>query len=78
MNIYLDGWFKYHLNIGIDYIIIAEDCDSIIHKDITEKYNNVILYNIFEFFDLNPDMIDKQEELIKIADDIINKNKEKN
>ena len=34
--------------------------------------------NYKDFFDLNPDMVDKQEELIKIVDDIINKNKEKN
>ena len=57
-HIYLDEWIKYHLNIGIDYIIIAEDCDSKTHKDIAEKYNNVILYNIFEFFD-NDDIKNK-------------------
>ena len=31
-----------------------------------------------DFFYLNPDMLNKKEELLKIADDIINKNKKEN
>lgn len=50
---YLDEWIQYHLNIGIEYIIIAEDYGSNTHKNITDKYNNVILYNVLDFFDNN-------------------------
>lgn len=49
-HLYLDEFIQYHLNLGIDYIIIAEDTDSITHKNITDKYNNVTLYNVLDFF----------------------------
>jgi len=49
-HLYLDEFIQYHLNLGIDYIIIAEDIDSKSHKNITDKYNNVTLYNILDFF----------------------------
>jgi len=43
---YLDEWIQYHLNLGIDHIFIFEDIDSDSHKDICEKYDNVILSSI--------------------------------
>ena len=49
-HIYLDEWIKYHFNLGINHIIIAEDLDSKTHKNITDKYNNVTLYNVIDFF----------------------------
>ena len=49
-HLYLDEFIRYHLNLGIDYIIIAEDIDSKSHKNITDKYNNVTLYNVLDFF----------------------------
>lgn len=49
-HIYLDEFIQYYLSIGIDHIIIGEDTDSITHKDIIDKYNNVTLYNVLDFF----------------------------
>lgn len=47
---YLDEWIKYHLDLGIDYIFIFEDIDSNSHKEITDKYDNVLLENITFLF----------------------------
>lgn len=40
---YLEDWIKYHLDLGIDYIEIYEDIDSVSHYNITSKYENVTL-----------------------------------
>ena len=47
---YLDEWIKYHLDLGIDYIFIFEDIDSNSHKEITDKYDNVLLKNVTFLF----------------------------
>ena len=48
---YLDEFIQYHLNIGINHIIIAEDCNSKSHKNIIDKYNNVTLLSVLDFYD---------------------------
>jgi len=48
---YLDEFIQYHLNIGINHIIIAEDYDSKTHKNIIDKYNNVTLLSVLDFYD---------------------------
>lgn len=40
---YLDEWIRYHCELGIDALFIIEDNGSKSHKDITDKYPNVIL-----------------------------------
>jgi len=47
---YLDEWITYHLNLGIDHIIIIEDYGSKSHKNIIDKYNNVTLFNYLYVF----------------------------
>ena len=39
---YLDEWIKYHLDLGIDHIFIFEDIDSESHKEITDKYGEMV------------------------------------
>lgn len=43
---YLDEWIKYHFKLGINTIIIFEDLDSESHKDICDKYDNIILKSV--------------------------------
>ena len=57
---YLDEWISYHLNLGIDHIFIFEDIDSDSHKEICDKYNDVILNSI--------SLILNNDELNKIKD----------
>lgn len=49
---YLDEFIKYHINLGIGHIFIAEDMDSNSHKEITDKYSSekVSLLNVLDFF----------------------------
>lgn len=39
---YLDEWIKYHLNFGINHIFIFEDIDSDSHKEICDKYGDMV------------------------------------
>ena len=39
---YLDEWIKYHLDLGINHIFIYEDIDSDSHKEICDKYGNMV------------------------------------
>ena len=48
---YLNDFILWHLNIGIDKIFIFEDLDSTSHKEICDKYPNVILQSILDLFD---------------------------
>lgn len=50
---YLKEWVDYHLSIGIDYIYLYEDINSITHIDIVENYDNVFLQSLDKFIDLN-------------------------
>lgn len=40
---YLDEWLQHHLNLGFDRIYVYEDIGSESHRDITDRYDNVIL-----------------------------------
>jgi len=46
---YLDEWIRYHYQFGFDTFFILEDRDSDSHKQITDKYSNVILRSASEF-----------------------------
>lgn len=46
---YLDEWINYHLKLGIDHIFIIEDFDSDSHKEITDKYSDVTLFEVKQF-----------------------------
>lgn len=49
---YLEEFIIYHLNHGINHIIIFEDIDSKSHKEIVDKYSSkVTLINILDVFD---------------------------
>ena len=50
---YLNEWIKYHIDLGINYIFIIEDYDSLSHKEICDKYSNVMLINIEKLLDIN-------------------------
>ena len=50
---YLNDFILWHLNIGIDKIFIFEDLDSTSHKEICDKYPNVILQPVLSLFDDN-------------------------
>ena len=52
-HFYLDEFLSYHLNLGINHIFVIEDCISKTHKNITDKYNNVTLYNVLDLWDTN-------------------------
>lgn len=45
-HLYLDEWINHHLKIGFHEIYLYEDYDSLSHKEITNKYNNVFLFNV--------------------------------
>ena len=49
-NQYLDEWITYHLKLKFDKIILFEDFDSVSHKDICDKYNNVELIPVYTIF----------------------------
>lgn len=48
---YLDEWIQYHLNIGFTDIFLYEDYKSVSHKDICDKYENVVLKPITDITD---------------------------
>ena len=50
---YLNEFIQYHLNLGIDHIIIGEDYNSMSHKEITDKYpkDKVTLLSVLDFFE---------------------------
>ena len=51
-HLYLDEWIKYHLDLGINHIFIFEDIDSESHKEITDKYGDMVSLNgIFSILD---------------------------
>ena len=39
---YLDEWIKYHLDLGVNHIFIFEDIDSESHKEICDKYGDMV------------------------------------
>lgn len=45
-HLYLDEWITYHTNLGINHFFIVEDIGSDSHKEITDKYDNVTLFDI--------------------------------
>lgn len=49
---YLDEWIKYHLDLGIDHIFIAEDYGSETHKTIAHKYpiKKVTLLSVLDLY----------------------------
>lgn len=46
---YLDDFLDYHTKMGID-IFVMEDVDSLPHKSICDKYDNVYLSSILDIF----------------------------
>lgn len=46
---YLNDFLDYHTKMGID-IFVYEDVDSLSHKSICDKYNNVYLASILDIF----------------------------
>ena len=48
---YIEDFILWHLNMGIDKIFIFEDVDSTSHKEICDKYPNVILQPVLSLFD---------------------------
>ena len=48
---YLEEFIEYHLNIGVDHIIIAEDYGSKSHKEITDKYDDVTLLSVLDLYE---------------------------
>ena len=42
---YLDEWIKYHLDLGVNHIFIFEDIDSDSHKEICDKYGDMVSLN---------------------------------
>ena len=57
---YLDEWIKYHLDLGIDHIFIFEDIDSDSHKEITDKYGDMVSLNSIEII-----LTDSEKKLVK-------------
>ena len=48
---YLKEFIEYHLNIGINHIIVIEDIDSKSHESITNEYDNVTLLNALDLYE---------------------------
>lgn len=71
---YLDDFIKYHLNMGID-IYFFEDYGSKSHKKITDKYDNVYLYSIFDLYQTNEieDIVRKRKEKTPCQTEFINR-----
>lgn len=55
---YLDEFIRYHLDLGIDHIFIAEDRNSMPHKEITDKYptDKVTLISVYDLFATNEEL----------------------
>lgn len=49
---YLDEWIRHNLDLGFDEIWLYEDYGSISHKEITDKYPQVVLQSISEIEDV--------------------------
>lgn len=47
---YLTSWLDYHTPM-VDHIFIYEDIGSWSHKHITDKYDNVTLWSVFDIYD---------------------------
>lgn len=63
---YLDEWLQYHLNLGFDEIWLYEDLESISHKEICDKYENVFLDKIENHFQTDRINIRRQRELYEL------------
>ena len=45
-QLYLDEWIQYHLNLGVDRIVLVEDWNSAPHDEIVKKYDKIELIHI--------------------------------
>lgn len=45
-HLYLDEWIRYHLDIGFSHIFVFEDMDSLSHRAIADKYQEVTLRSV--------------------------------
>lgn len=61
----LEEWIKHHLSIGFDSIYLFEDYNSISHKDITDKYDEVYLSSFATMGITNTNSPQKQLNLYK-------------
>ena len=48
---YLEDWIEWHLNLGFTKIFIFQDIGSQSHKEICDRYPNVVLKPILDLFD---------------------------
>jgi hypothetical protein len=63
---YLDEWIKYHLDLGVNHIFIFEDIDSESHKEICDKYGDMVsLYSVTAVLDEDEKKRAKEFKLTK-------------